>query len=79
MDSLGDLPLIVIRHGKPMTMFSSFPPAELDAMEQQWTAFQEEIARQFTAGTVIVAENSGHLMQLEQPEVIVEAVKQVLK
>ncbi len=75
--SLGDLPLIVIRHGKPM--FSSLPPAERDAMEQQWTVFQEEIARQSTAGKVIVAENSGHLMQLEQPQVIVEAVKQVLK
>jgi pimeloyl-ACP methyl ester carboxylesterase len=75
--SLGDLPLIVIRHGKPM--FGSMPPAEASEIEQQWQAFQEEITRQSTQGRLVVAVNSGHLIQLEQPTLIVEAVQRLFK
>ena len=72
--SLGALPLVVIRHGRPM-MFGSLPPAEAEAMEQQWQTFQESIARQSTSSQLIVAENSGHGVQGEQPEIIIEAVR----
>jgi pimeloyl-ACP methyl ester carboxylesterase len=74
--SLGDLPLVVIRHGK--SMFGSFPPEEAAKIEQQWQAFQEAIAGQSSAGQVMVATDSGHLIQLEQPGIIIEAVQQLL-
>jgi pimeloyl-ACP methyl ester carboxylesterase len=74
--SLGDLPLIVLRHGK--SMFGSLPPADAAAMEQQWQAFQEEMAGQSTSSRIVVAANSGHAIQVEQPAVIVEAVQQLL-
>jgi pimeloyl-ACP methyl ester carboxylesterase len=74
--SMGNTPLIVIRHGKPM--FSSLPPQEAEEGEQKWQAFQEEIARQSSAGRIIVAEASSHLIQGEQPGIIVEAVQQLL-
>ena len=73
--SLGALPLIVIRHGQPM--FGSLPPAEAEAMEQQWQAFQEAIAGQSTSSQMVVAENSGHLVQMEAPAIIVEAVQRL--
>jgi len=76
---MGNTPLIVIRHGKPWTMFSSLPPQEAEEGEQKWQAFQEEIARQSSAGQIIVAEASGHGIQVEQPAIIVEAVQQLLK
>ena len=76
--SMGNTPLIVIRHGKPWAMFSSLPPQEAEEGEQKWQAFQEEIARQSSAGRIIVAEASSHLIQGEQPGIIVEAVQQLL-
>ena len=75
--SMGDMPLIVIRHGKPM--FGSLSPEAAQEMELKWQAFQEEMAKQSTAGEVIVAEASGHGIQAEQPAIIVEAVQQLLK
>ena len=77
--SMGNTPLIVIRHGNPMSMFSSLPPQEAGEMEQKWQAFQEEIASQSSVGRIIVAEASGHIIQLEQPAIIVEAVQQLLE
>ncbi len=74
--SMGNTPLIVIRHGKPM--FSTLPPQEAEDVEQKWQAFQEEIARQSSIGRIIVAEASGHSIQFEQPAIIVEAVQQLL-
>ena len=75
--SMGDMPLIVYRHGKPM--FGSYPPQEAEELEQKWQAFQEEIASQSSAGQVIVAEASGHTIQMDQPAIIIEAVQQLLE
>jgi pimeloyl-ACP methyl ester carboxylesterase len=74
--SMGDLPLVVIRHGK--TMFGSLPPAEANAMEQKWQAFQGEMAEQSTQSQLMVAEASGHGVQLEQPLIIVDAIRQLV-
>ncbi len=74
--SMGNMPLIVIRHSK--SMFGSLPPQDAEAMEQKWQAFQEEMAKQSTASQIMVAEESGHTIQLDQPAIIVEAVRQVL-
>jgi pimeloyl-ACP methyl ester carboxylesterase len=77
IESMGDTPFIVIRHGKPM--FGSLPPQAAEEMEQKWQAFQEEIAGKSSAGRIIVAEASGHGIQFEQPAIIVEAVQQLLE
>jgi pimeloyl-ACP methyl ester carboxylesterase len=76
IETYGDLPLIVLRHGKPM--FASLPEQEAQDMEQKWAAFQTEIASKSSNGQVIVAENSGHGIQFEQPSVVIEAVQQLL-
>jgi pimeloyl-ACP methyl ester carboxylesterase len=75
--SMGDMPLIVIRHGK--SMFGSLSPQEAAEMEQKWQAFQEEIAGQSSSSQILVADASGHGIQFEQPAIIVEAVQQVLQ
>ena len=77
IESMDDTPLIVIRHGKPM--FGSLPPQEAEEMEQKWQAYQEEIAGKSSAGRIMVAEASGHGIQVEQPAIIVEAVQQLLE
>ncbi len=75
--SMGDIPLIVLRHGKPM--FGSFPPDEAVKMEAQWQAFQEEIATKSSKSQIVVATSSGHIIQMEQPSIIVDAVRQLAK
>ena len=74
---MGDTPLIVIRHGKPM--FGSLSLQAAEEMEQKWQAYQEEIAGKSSAGRIMVAEASGHGIQVEQPDIIVEAVQQLLE
>ncbi len=77
IQSMGDTPLIVLRHGKPM--FGSFPPDEAARMEAQWQAFQEEIAAKSSKSQIVVATSSGHLIQGEQPTIIVDAVRQLAR
>ncbi len=77
IQSMGDMPLIVLRHGKPM--FGSLPPAEAAQIEAQWQAFQEEIAAKSSKSQIMIATSSGHIIQVEQPALIVDAVRQLTK
>lgn len=75
IQSMNDIPLIILRHGK--SMFGSFAPDEAARMEAQWQAFQEEIAAKSSRSQIVVATSSGHLIQVEQPAIIVDAVHQL--
>jgi pimeloyl-ACP methyl ester carboxylesterase len=39
---------------------------------------QNELAQLSTAATHVIAKNSGHYIQLDRPELVVEAVRQVV-
>lgn len=69
-ESLGDRPLILLKHGIP------FPPMAA-AMEEGWDQSVRDLARLSTRSEVISAEKSGHLLYLDQPDLIVEAVRRV--
>jgi pimeloyl-ACP methyl ester carboxylesterase len=68
--SLGDRPLMLLAHGIP------FPPMAA-AMEEGWRDSQYRLMKQSTDSELIVAEKSGHLIYLDQPELIVESVRRV--
>jgi len=75
--SLGDLPLAVLSHDpdKP----SSELPADLaKPTNQAWEKMQEELAHLSTRGTLTIARNSGHYIQIDRPDLVVEAVHTVL-
>ena len=67
----GDMPLIVITRGRP---------------ESDWTAAKEDarraahkaIASASRRGRWLMAERSGHHVQIEQPDVVIAAIKDVL-
>jgi len=67
---LGDVPLIVIRRGRTMS-----PPNEADLNHRQG---QEELAALSANSVLIVAENSGHVIPLDEPQVVADAVRRVL-
>jgi pimeloyl-ACP methyl ester carboxylesterase len=75
--SLGDRPLVVLRHGREQPMMG--PPEVTQALEETFTRLQEQTARLSTNGRLIVAEESGHAIHLEQPDLVVDAIRQVVE
>jgi pimeloyl-ACP methyl ester carboxylesterase len=69
--TLGDIPIAVIVRGRP----EPDPAAEWSA----WQATQRTMAASSTRGHLAVAENSGHAIQMEQPEMVVAAVRQMIE
>ena len=81
ISSIGDKPLTVIAHGKP-TMFHGqlgLTASEAQQLEDIWSKEQEELARLSSSSEFLVAEDSGHLICIEQPDIVVEAVKKMLE
>ena len=60
----GDMPLVVLSPGDATTA---------KTMEQ------EAVARLSSNGKIIVAPNSGHWIQLDQPQVVIDAIREVLQ
>jgi pimeloyl-ACP methyl ester carboxylesterase len=63
---LGDLPLVVISHG--------IPDGALGELEEEWTRMQQELSDLSSKSTHIIANNSGHYIQLEEPQIVVESI-----
>jgi hypothetical protein len=75
--SLGDLPLMVLSHGQPMAM-PGLPDEVNQAHEQLWQDLQAELAGLSSRGRLVVAQDSGHYIQLERPQLVVDAIGQVV-
>jgi hypothetical protein len=48
------------------------------ALDQAWQQMQTELAELSPQGTRVVATESGHYVQLDQPQLVIDAVKQVV-
>jgi pimeloyl-ACP methyl ester carboxylesterase len=75
--NLGDLPLIVIAHGDS-SMFASLPAKEALQAEAAWQEAQKRLAGMSSNSQFIVAEGSGHAIPIEHPDVVIDAVQQIL-
>jgi pimeloyl-ACP methyl ester carboxylesterase len=76
---LRPMPLIVLSHGQPFGVPASalgFPPA---ALEQAWAKAQEELAALVPHARHVIATRSSHYIQLQQPELVIDAVRQVVE
>lgn len=67
---LGDLPLIVIRRGK-----TAQPASAADIGHREG---QEALAALSSNSVLIVAANSGHVIPLDEPQVVADAVRRML-
>jgi pimeloyl-ACP methyl ester carboxylesterase len=74
--SLGDIPLIVLRHGQEQPMMAS--PEVTAALEETFERLQQEMAALSNRGKLVVAAQSGHAIHLDQPALVVEAVREVV-
>ncbi len=75
--SLGDMPLAVLSHDpdKPST---ELPPDLAKPTNEAWEKMQEELAHLSSRGTQAVAKNSGHYIQTDRPEMVIDAVRSVV-
>jgi pimeloyl-ACP methyl ester carboxylesterase len=75
--TLGDLPLAVLSHD-PEKPSSELPPDLAQPTNEAWEKMQEELAHLSRRGTQTIAKNSAHYIQLDRPDVVVEAVRNVV-
>jgi len=86
--SLGDMPLIVLTSGyTAQEMYAELPPAfqsqltieVIQAEVKAWEAMQEELAGLSTHGKRIVVRESSHNIQLDAPQVIIDAIREIFE
>ena len=76
--SLGDMPLVVLSHD-PEKPSSELPPDLAISVNEAWEKMQEEMAHLSTRGTQKIVKNSAHYIQIDQPEVVIDAVQGVVE
>lgn len=76
--TLGDIPLIVLSRGKEQQIPGMSVEVKRE-FEQTWQQLQSELAAQSSNGKRIVAEYSGHYIQLDQPELVIDAIREVVE
>jgi pimeloyl-ACP methyl ester carboxylesterase len=77
--TLGDIPLVVLRHGRTdLPVRGAVTPAVVEEYEANWVHLQTELAALSPQGKLVVAEQSGHDIHLEQPELVIDAIHEVL-
>jgi pimeloyl-ACP methyl ester carboxylesterase len=75
--TFGDMPLAVLSHDpdKP----SADLPADLaKPTNDAWEKMQEELAHLSTRGTQTIAKNSAHYIQIDRPDIVIDAVRGVV-
>jgi pimeloyl-ACP methyl ester carboxylesterase len=68
--SLGDLPLAVVTHGRPF-------PGPFFILEKGWSEGQTRLAALSTNGLLIPANNSNHLIHMDEPELVLDSIRRV--
>ena len=82
-DPLGDLPLVVISQSPDKPLFlSGIPTALADTnarLQQVWQEMQEELVGLSSSGYQVIATQAGHDIPNEEPELIVEAIRELVQ
>ena len=73
----GDLPVVVLRT-PPLPPLAGLPPAYHEATLAAITAGHQELAAESTHGTLIEVEDTGHNIQDDQPDVVMDAIRDVM-
>ena len=70
---LGDKPLVVLVRDRNDQQFRDDP-----AVRETWMALQRELAASSTGGVLRVVEGSGHFVEVDRPQAVIEAVRGVV-
>jgi pimeloyl-ACP methyl ester carboxylesterase len=75
--SLGGIPLVVLSHD-PDVPQPDLPEDLFKPTNDAWQQMQQELAHLSTRGTQLIAKNSGHYIQLDRPDLVIEAIRTVV-
>ena len=75
--TLDDIPLTVLSED-PNQPQPDLPEDLVKPASDAWQQMQDELAHLSTRGTRLIAKNSGHFIQLDRPDVVVEGVHKVV-
>lgn len=75
IDSFGELPLVVIAASEPEPAFGEDGPA----FRQFWNAESQALTLKSTSGQFILAEGSSHHIHLDVPQLIIDAILEILE
>jgi len=75
LDWQTDVPIVVLSHGKSLT--GQIDDSQVQAWEREWRELQQDLAARSPRGQFVVAERSGHFIQLDQPELVIQAIRDV--
>lgn len=76
---LGDKPLIVITAGKTFTAEEvGMSEKQVEEIAKVWEVLQQDLVSKSTNSKQIIADYSGHIVTREQPEIIVEAISEII-
>jgi pimeloyl-ACP methyl ester carboxylesterase len=81
--TLADIPLIVVSAGKPFISDDKaehfYTPDQIKHVNEQWPVLQANLAKKSARSVHIIAHESGHRIPIDQPEIIVDAVRQMIE
>jgi pimeloyl-ACP methyl ester carboxylesterase len=73
------LPLIVLGHGKPYPRRPQMTEEQWSSWDRIWREFQEDLAKRSPNGQFRLAEQSGHFIQLDQPDLVIQAIRDLVR
>jgi pimeloyl-ACP methyl ester carboxylesterase len=68
---LGDMPLAIVQHGRPFT-------GDAAILERHWAEGQKRLAA-LSSRSIVFTSDTDHNIEIRQPTIIAEAVRQVIK
>jgi pimeloyl-ACP methyl ester carboxylesterase len=70
-----DVPLVVLRHGRPFELGPDWPSDKVEAL---WRSLQEGLARLSPRSALLLAATSGHRIHQQQPDLVADAIHAVV-
>ena len=77
--TLGDLPLVVLVNASTAGERGDIPPDLVVKLDQTKLDMQREYAALSTNGSLVVVEDTSHLIQNDKPQAVIEAILRVLE
>ncbi len=83
-----EAPLIVLARGKPFprrardgsdSQTNRMTEEQFAAWDRIWRGFQQDLAKRSTHGELRVAEESGHFIHWDQPELVIQAIRDLAR
>src|SRR5215212_9430712 len=76
--SLGDKPLMVLTAGSVQTQGTGLSPEQADQLDKLHSESQATLTQRSENSRQIIVEDSGHYIHVEQPDLVIDAIRRVV-